>query len=464
MRLADERGVALVMALGMLMVLTISVASVVAYSGASSRSAADDRSRQRAFSLAEAGINNARAILFAALDPRDPSAVPEQTAAFDGGTVTYSGSYDEGTEIWTLTATSTVPNPTGGEAITRTVTSRLHVASGSVGSEFDAVWNYLYSDTTSSCMTLANNSNIAVPLYVRGNLCLNNNAKITGSTTTVQVGGTLTLGSGAKIGESVANPIATARIAGGCTGGSPNPHPCTTLDRVYATTYETATEGLVKPPADFELWYENARPGPSNPCTSGSNFPQFDNDTTLNGLNPTFNLLPATAYNCTASSGYLRWTPGDPGTLEISGTIFFDGGLTIPLDANAVYQGRGTIYANGKILFENNARLCGVAACDTTWDTNANLLVLVAGSNAVSPQYAFELTNNAVFQGASYAVGDFREANNTGVWGSVIANKLHLANNAINHYVPYGTLLPGMPGGAGEVTYLEDVSVGYGGG
>ncbi len=61
-------------------------------------------------------------------------------------------------------------------------------------------------------------------------------------------------------------------------------------------------------------------------------------------------------------------------------------------------------------------------------------------------------------------MGDFLEANNVGVWGSVIANRLHLSNNAINHYVPYGTLLPGMPGGAGDVTYLEDVAGGYDGG
>jgi hypothetical protein len=460
--LLEDRGIALVMALGIMFVLSATVISAISYASSNSRSAAHSNASTKALALAEAGLNNARATLWAAPDPRDPTAVPEQTVTLENGTVTYSGSYLDADSVWTLTGTGTVPNPTGGAPIVRTVTARVVVTTGSEGSENLAVWNYLYSDTTSGCMNLANNAVISVPLYVRGNLCLTNNAVITGSP--LQVGGTLdTQANGARVGSS-GSPIADARLAGGCTGGSPNPHPCTSADKVYATSLTQTTQGLVKPPADFDTWYEQASPGPSNACTTGSFPGGFDNDGTLNGSLGTVDLTPLTAYDCqVVGGGRIAWTPGDPGTLQVSGTILFDGGLSFGANEAAVYQGRATIYANGTITFANASTLCGVSTCDTAWDTNANLLVLVAGSNAQGSSYAFDLSNSSVFQGASYAVGDFREQNNAGVWGSVIANQLTLANNAINHYVPYGTLLPGMPGGSGSVTVLDNVGESYSG-
>lgn len=451
------------MALGIMFVLSLTVISAITFTSSNSRTAAHSKESAKALALAEAGVNNARATLWASPDPRDPTAVPEQTVTLENGTVTYSGSYLDDESLWTLTGTGTVPNPTGGAPIVRTVSARVVVGTGSAeGSENVAVWNYLYSDTTSGCMTLANNSNISVPLYVRGNLCMNNNAVMTGSL--LQVGGTLTkTASGTRVGSS-STPIAEARLAGGCTGGIPNPHPCTSADRVYANSITTTTQGLVKPPADFETWYEQASPGPVNGCTVGSFPGGFDNDGTLNGSRPTVDLTPLTAYDCQApGGGRLTWTPGTPGILQISGTILFDGGLAFGANEFVVYQGRATIYANGRITFANSSRLCGVSTCDTAWDTNANLLVLVAGSNALAPTYAFNLALSSIFQGASYAVGDFREQNNSGVWGSVIANQITLANNAHNHYVPYGTLLSGMPGGSGSVTVLENVGESYSG-
>src|SRR3972149_5001863 len=62
----------------------------------------------------------------------------------------------------------------------------------------------------------------------------------------------------------------------------------------------------------------------------------------------------------------------------------------------------------------------------------------------------FTIVNDAKFQGAVYAVNDFLEANNAIVWGPVIARQLAIVNSGLNHYVPLGTLLPGMPGGFGE--------------
>jgi hypothetical protein len=48
------------------------------------------------------------------------------------------------------------------------------------------------------------------------------------------------------------------------------------------------------------------------------------------------------------------------------------------------------------------------------------------------------------------------------VWGPVIARQLYISNNTHNHYVPFGTLLPGMPATYDEVTVLAPVSGGFG--
>jgi hypothetical protein len=44
----------------------------------------------------------------------------------------------------------------------------------------------------------------------------------------------------------------------------------------------------------------------------------------------------------------------------------------------------------------------------------------------------------------------------------VIGDQLFIANSGLNHYVPMGTLLPGMPATYDEVTVLENVEGGFG--
>ena len=142
----------------------------------------------------------------------------------------------------------------------------------------------------------------------------------------------------------------------------------------------------------------------------------------------------------------MKWAPGSPGTLTVNGAIFFDGNLN--WTTNAIYKGRGTLYFSGTISFAaNNTYLCGTnAACDTTWNTDNDLLVLVAGSNAQSPSFAANLANSVKFQGSIEAVGDVNEANGDALWGSVIAHQVYLANGATDFYVPFGTPVPGQPG------------------
>jgi hypothetical protein len=105
----------------------------------------------------------------------------------------------------------------------------------------------------------------------------------------------------------------------------------------------------------------------------------------------------------------------------------------------------------------NNAKLCAIAACDASWDTAHNVLMLVAG--AAGPGVGFLMSNNSVYQGAAYVVADYLLRNNAVNWGPVVANRIDITNNA-GQTVP----LSGVPSGAPAVSSrsLQIVSSSYG--
>jgi hypothetical protein len=438
--------------------------SALLFATSSERSAHVSKADQVAFALAEAAINNGRAALYGAPDPRNSGAVPEQSVAYAGGTATHVGTLAGTT--WTLTGTGRVGGTNGSADVVRRLTARVRISTGSASSANNAIWNYLYADSLASCTTLSNNVTIDIPFYVRGNLCMNNSSSVRGDY--LQVGGTLTINNSASAG-SAGDPLVEARIAGGCRLGSGAfVSPCGVAQRVWATTANAQPQGLTKPPVDLAHWYDNAQPGPKKACTTGTFPGGFDNDATLNRSRATVDLMPVSPYDCRvfdaggAVVGRLTWTPGNgstPGTLVVAGTIFFDGDVSLSGNDYGIYSGRATIYASGRISLSNNTRLCGVSSCDGAWDASQNLLAFVAGAPSGD---GFTMANNALLQGAVYAVADFRESNSAVVWGPVIADQLYIANSGLNHYVPMGTLLPGMPATYDEVTVLENVEGGFG--
>lgn len=447
------------------MVLGATGASVAYYAVENQGAAARSYEERRAEALAEAGLNFALATLYDAPNPKDGNSVPLVSTELEGGTAEYWGTYASST--WTLYGRGTVASPTGTQAIVRRRSGKVAIQSGQQGSSNNAIWNYLYSDSLIGCMTLSNSVTINIPLYVRGNLCMTNTASMVGSH--LQVGGTVSLTNSATIG-SAATPITEAHVGIGCqVNGGALHNPCGPAGRVYAAVVDSTPTGLVKPPVDLPSWYANADLGPQDNCTVGSFPGGFDNDGAMNRSRGPVNLMPATAYDCRRLDGsgnvigQLTWTPGlgqTPGTLIVAGTIFFDGDILHSGVSFGVYQGRGTIYSSGRIAFSNDAKLCGAADCASSWNANQNLIAFIAGSSTDST--GFSLSNNTKFQGAVYAVTDYSESNSAQMWGPVIARQLSISNNTQNHYVPFGTLLPGMPATYEEVTVLAPVEGAFG--
>lgn len=457
-RLRDQRGIALITAVLVLAVLSSMGTTVVVYSSSGSRTAERSATSVDAYALAEAGVNMARSTLFNTVNFQDPNAVPQQTVSLNGGTATYSGSLS-GT-VWTLTGTGSLANPTGPSTnpVTKTVTSQVAIQAAQVSSPNNGAWNYLYAANPTSCTTVSSNITLTVSVYVSGDLCIGSNSRITGSY--VGVVGRVTLAANSSVGVS-GTPITKADVTNGCKyTTSPVHNPCTSADRVYAQTITASPFSYTKPPVDLAGTYASAYPGPApgHGCATGSFPGNFDNDTALNKSRANVNLMPSTAYDCRVLDGQgnllgrISWTSGSPGTLVIAGTIFFDGNISIPSNTHGLYQGRGTIYTSGRIIFASNADLCVTSGCVAAgWNTDTNLLAMVAGESSTANGISF--ASNAGFQGALYAVNDYSEASNSRIGGPVIARQIALASNS-HHSIAINQLLPGMP-----ATYTTTVAL-----
>jgi hypothetical protein len=433
----------------MLTIGTLSV-GMISYSisnyGSAKRSDAD----RQALALAEAGLNYAYSTLYNSGTPTMANAVPSRTVSLETGDATYYGILSGDT--WRLVGIGTVRSPTGATApVVRTVSGKASLGSAQHGTANNAIWNYIYVDDPTATTALGNSVNVNIPLYVRGNLRLSNSAQV--SSYALQVGGTLELLNSSHVGESGA-PVHEAHVGGGCRLGSSGAFtkPCGPAQRVYATISDSTPTEFVKPPVDLNGWYHNAQPGPKHGCTVGSFPGGFDNDSLPNNSRPAVDLTPTSAYDCRvydasgALVGQLSWNPSSH-ALTIAGTIYFDGPISFTQQNDAVYTGRATIYAAGNITFANSTKVCGVSGCGSDWDPQANLLAFVSGGNV-------NVGNSTMFQGAIYAVNDYAEDNNSTVWGPIIARRVALANSSVNHYVPIGTLMPGMP-----ATYEDVVTI-----
>ena len=496
----DERGIALVLAIGIMTVLSISLVAIVSYTSANARSADRSEADQVAFTVAEGGVNQGIAVLASSAAPFSDSALPSssspQTVTLEGGTAQYWGS--RGNNVWTITARSTVRNPSGGTEVQRTVSQQVEVQTTVAD---NPAWRYLYADGpggvcdsggTGGSMNLTSSVSLRQPVYVRGNLCMSSSANMLAAASPVNVTGGIQLTSFSYIGCyststcPSAQRLAQVHVAGGCRRGTSgsysalcrgNPH------RVWAASgsSDTTIPAVSKPPLDLPARFAEAKPGPKHACTSSSgSVPAFDSGTVaanvLDRSAATVDLMPAASYDCQVIEngtvvGRLQWQTGTPGTLTIVGYAFVDGNIVLDGATTGVVSGRGTVYASGTISFDGSRQLCGLwdssaGMCDwTNWDADGDHLALVAGSCEIfnvdatcrtQYPYGFTVTSSTRFQGSAYAVTDFQQTSSTRTQGPVIARRIDISSAATSIVPAYDILPPGAPGvsTAGNLTLV----------
>jgi Tfp pilus assembly protein PilX len=388
------------------------------------------------------------------------------TAYQTGTTVTWWGTLQNptanGSVVWTVHGKATVPNPTGpsGAPIVKQMSAMMNVNPPASNNFQVGVWNTVYSPfgPSAGCDTsIGQGINISVPLYVGGNLCMGQNAVVTKPT---YVGGFLFFqNKQGSIGSNNAT-INSAHVGGYCqvsSDGQVNPCKSEPISGNNPNTniwVTGAPTNLTGPASDFANiqapkicwsgaasevasgactnqppggWYTFASPGPYHPCAAGSSgtTPNFDADANgvagaqpPNGMNDTyqstvFNLTPAASYTCQTGQGLLKWDATNR-VLTVSGTIFFDGSITMTTSGNQpiTYTGTGSggactnngdcqsvIYADGDISI-NSEKLCAKLNtqgndCDwSNWDPNKKILIFASngptGVTAGPSQTAFE--------------------------------------------------------------------------
>jgi Tfp pilus assembly protein PilX len=484
--LRREDGTALIMALGMILALSILTMSVFQYTSANSRTAGTSDAKQRAYAAAEAGINNAVSVLSKSgnntLDPclLHPNVSPAGTTCasnapftdtYGRGSVSWWGIFDLSTQKWTITSTGSYPNPSSpsAPAIKHTIRGTVYVGPDQNDQSNTAVWNYMVASKTSNAttcdMTLGNSVIARQPLYVAGNLCIQNTASIQQPDPTdpvkLIVAGKLAITGSNGVG-TVSTPITAAVVNGGCntTGVTDATHACTTADHVYASTLTNGTETIVLPAADWSNAYTNAAPGPKHTCntTAGTTGPTWDNDATLNvttypnGSVPTsFNLTPATSYTCEYRDGYghlvgyLNWDATNK-ILDTKGTMYIDGSMYMSNGSVNLYKGAATIYLTGTFsLSGSGTKLCGYSAgatCDfNSWQPNGNLLIIVPYGNNGSG-YSVSFANSVHWQGGFFAKNGIDLGNSSTDEGPMFGSTISMTNSAQIKSLPVITDLP----------------------
>jgi hypothetical protein len=475
--LHDESGIALVLSLIVTTVMTAMLTSLVFLSSANYRDAQRSTGGAKAYALAEAGLNNALAVLNANYPgttsyPGNANLLPARTTTYGSGSTTWSGTLVPVTGQtwgyeWHLTSTGSQQNP-GGPNMTplrRTVTATVPVTlpnNQQNGSTSPLNWIYAGNNAVFS-----QSLQIASPVYTVHDLSLANSAKITGAAGKIGVGGNLyqstvqnqiglTGGSDPRIPE--AHVVGKCSVKGNVVlhdcGGTPSATNWD-IDFVFETTANHSLSGLLSytpsltccgTTSDMGFWYTNADLGPIHGCTTGTVPFSFDTGDGIinNSATPTtpVNLTPSTAsYSCLTNTGSIAWNNSTK-ALSISGTIFIDGSATIDsagYTGNPVftYSGVGTIVLSGTFAMKG-AKICAVASgsdCNwntSAWNPNGAALAIVADgdganggaqsqSNVVGSGYGIVLVGSSSFQGALLAAKSITTAQTAQEQGPMVS-------------------------------------------
>jgi hypothetical protein len=463
---------ALVLALGVTMSLAVLGTSVMAYTTENYGTAARSKDDTNAFALAEAGANNALAVLQSpSSDPTNPNLLPPQTKTYENGsTVTWSGSLNLASGLWTITSTSRVRNPTGvnGTPVSRTVKTTAAVTPPPPQPLANKAWNYIYARATGlTCdMSLSNSVQLNAPLHVAGNLCLQNSSSIIRGP--LDVGGYLQLTQTANYVGTSSTPISELHVVKGCKWyTNPTHNPCqqgagtSGFDNLWASKIDNVLPSLPPPVPNWDGWYTAARPGPAHPCAAVVGTPPvFDNDALRNNsLNASsvVDLTPASSYSCKTIGGELSWDASTR-VLTVYGTVFIDGSAKVYNGSVNSYSTYGAIYLSGTFLMKNS-KLCASVDPDGTtcvvsgWDPKAKMLVVAANGNGTSGGAAAQVLGgdsiqlvNSQFQGALYGTYAIDVDTTSRVDGPMDGSSVKLGQSVTTSFPDLSFVPAGMPG------------------
>lgn len=489
---SDETGVALVIARMLMLILGGTTAALILPGAVNQRNSLKSADAKQAFALAETALAYGLGAAYTAGSSGPPTTLQTIPSQSGGGTGTWQATQVNTT--WSITGTGTV------DGITRSITEIANTPTTNY-----SVWNYLYADSTSVCMTISGGVTVSVPILTRGNVCISGGGHYTGSQ--LKVGGTLSDTGGSNVGTSAA-PVGTVEV-GGCTAWK--------TDGSCQTT--TGTGCTVQPSSTFTvavgtswcngkqtpLWAttinSNVDVTPQMPCIGQPNTlnPQcptgtaswstlvnayatqkaltqtgcpanlFDNDTTLNNSDASISsaMFGSTAYDCKVGTNEIKYTPSGgscgTGTLVVSGTFYFDGSLSMGCGLKVVYSGQATMYFTGTVKQAGGTQLCGIAGCTGSWNPTTAGIIFIAGcwTNSTGSTLAAStcvwVTGGSTAQWGAYATTAYQIDGGSSNMGPVLANSLTVGGGS-STLIPFTVMPPGTPLNIGPATQPSDWS------
>ncbi len=505
----DERGMALIVAIGVMAVLSVSAVTIVDYTTSTTHNSGFSKGSQLAYTLAEAGLNNAQSILSSnetvngqpsskALNSSvltGTAQCPDGTSRclqadynggltrYEGGTTLWYGVLNNVNSTWTVTTWGQVHNPTGATAsvIQRKIVADIKVIADAAQPANASVYNYLYAtqSTTGCDVDLGQGVTVDYSIYAAGNLCLSNTATVAkpvaADRVELRVLGKLVLKSPQNIVGSSSTPIDDVETTGCGTSLTSTHTPCTgSGDKVWSSSYNYSPAAIVSP-IDTTYWtkyYSNGIPGPKNDCTTKTGtVPVWDSNQPNGTLNlagngdSTFNITSSTAYSCVVKDYYgktvgeFSWVPpnngtGAPGTLTVNGTVYCDCSMTVGNGAMNVYNGYGTLYLTGTFVMTGaGTRLCASKAAGTTdcdfsgvfGSASQTEMLVIAANGNDSSGYSITMAQGTEFQGALLAIHNISIGQSTTFQGAVITPSISLGQSAVVKPLP---VLQNLPLGA----------------
>ncbi len=480
---AGEDGIALVLAVLILAVLSISAVSAIYYTSASQKDAFSNKARQSAYTLAQGGVSNAIGQLTshyydASGQPKDnvtsltsqagwaasgSQQSPGSTAACTttstcmtwsvrldcpagvscagGSTISVSGI---ARAMWHVTAVGTLPNPNAQGRLTRTITLEIPVETPPAKVGAPDIFKLVYSGKPPSggCdMDLAQGVVFKAPVYVVGNLCVSNPQAGVQSPATLVVGGWLKITNG-SVGSS-SSPLSSIAVGGACNGLQATTPQCSLVfnpvnnyytnvgGSIFSATQVSTVPAFPTPPSVD--WPARQQESVGWSCTGGKALDSANFD------------LGGSAYDCRTPSGRLTW---DGSHLTVSGNVYVSGNLTTPnSQPDFIYSGIGGIYVGGTVDFPNNTTICvgSVSNHDcpsgASWDTDNNfLLILAKGAVASAKNFSLE---GGLYSDANITIG----SGQTHIYGPLVTpQQIDPGQQAASGFPNVTTIVSGAPG------------------
>ncbi len=322
--LPKQDGIALIMVIGILAVLTIAGSTMMFYTTSSTRNVGRSKADEVSFSLSEAALNNAMSVLSnPANNPYDDAILPstEATAsslAYENGTAMWWGTLNRGEGRWTISALGLNSNPgsAGTAPLRRKIVAQVRIKPTYIQPLNNPAWDYMYATQTGNACDENLNNNVLgnARMYVAGNLCLGNNSGA--SISALVVMGNLDLSNNTSVGAGTNMSTRVETSVGGncryggaswaaCTGNQDSRHIFSKLANGTTIGVNHSPTVIAAPAAEWAKWYENAIPGPSQPCTSTSGSPPtFDTNYPIRDNNVgIIDLTPSSSYSCRVGPG-----------------------------------------------------------------------------------------------------------------------------------------------------------------